>query len=67
MLLMMEQLYSWWLEAKNVANSTKPAISKSLRGWAGMRVPAQLQRKAEARLQQYRTVLLNGKKVNEVY
>ncbi|KNC97072.1 uncharacterized protein SPPG_07468 [Spizellomyces punctatus DAOM BR117] len=47
-------LYSWWLEVNNAAKSTKPAIAKSLRGWAGMRVPGQLQRKAEARLRKYR-------------
>ncbi|TPX55054.1 hypothetical protein PhCBS80983_g05647 [Powellomyces hirtus] len=60
-------LFSWWLEAKNVMKSTRPTISKSLRGWAGFRVPSQLQKKAEARLKRYRTVTYKGKETNEIY
>ncbi|KAJ3176315.1 metaxin 1 [Geranomyces variabilis] len=60
-------LFSWWLEAQNVMKSTRPTIAKSLRGWAGMRIPTQLQQKAEARLKKYRKVAYKGKETNEIY
>ncbi|KAI9100605.1 hypothetical protein DFS34DRAFT_648523 [Phlyctochytrium arcticum] len=48
-------LYNWWLDAKNVNTSTKPTLSKALRGIAGFRIPTQLQRRAEFRLKAYKS------------
>ncbi|KAJ3182277.1 metaxin 1 [Gaertneriomyces sp. JEL0708] len=61
-------LYSWWMEHANFAKSTRPTLSKSLRGWAGLRVPTQLQKKAEQRLRAYRPVRQpDGTKSTTVY